>query len=67
MATTYTIEELLGLFHNKACKNVPLTDDEKAKFIAAYWDGKLPKTRSYSLEQWVEDGCHSFEDLGGSP
>lgn len=67
MATTYTTDELRRLFYEKACRDIPLTDDEKAKFIAAYWDGKLPKSRSYSLEQWVEDGCKSFMDHGGSP
>jgi len=65
MATTYTDRELLRLWREKATRDIALTQAEKDKFIAAYWDGKLPRVRNCDLGQWVEDGCRSFEDHGG--
>jgi len=61
----YTADELRRLWNEKATRGVPLTQEEKGKFIAAYWDGKLPQVRGYDLGQWVEDDCVSFEALDG--
>jgi len=65
MATThYTTADLRRLWLEKVTRDVPLTQAEKDMFIAAYWDGQLPKV-GYELGQWVEDGCRSFNALDG--
>lgn len=33
-----------------------LTPEERGIMRSAYWSSVLPKDRSYSLSQWVEDG-----------
>ena len=60
-----TTEELRRLWNDKVTRGVALSDAEKGAFRAAYWAGRLPAVRDFSVQQWVEDGCRSFDSLDG--
>lgn len=58
-----TTTELRRLWNEKVTRDVPLTKEEKDAFVSAYWDGTLPRIEG--INQWVEDGCKSFDALDG--